>query len=135
MLPPFIIEQIRRREEDDKRRREADQPRLEITIEAPYAPVERPRAPEKDDIDRGVVILDLGLALLTRTPHPRPLSPEPPEGRASVSSRLSVGHANPHPRPLSPEGRGELSGVSMCTNTVGHFSLSSPLPPGERGRG
>ena len=59
MLPPFIIEQIRRREEDDKRRREADQ-RLEITIDAPYAPVERPRPPETDDVDRGVVILDLG---------------------------------------------------------------------------
>ena len=60
MLPPFIIEQIRRREEDDRRRREADQPRLEITIEAPYAPLDRPRPPETDDVDRGVVILDLG---------------------------------------------------------------------------
>jgi hypothetical protein len=43
MLPPFIIDQIRRREEEERRRIERDQPRVEL-----------------DDPDRGVVILDLG---------------------------------------------------------------------------
>jgi hypothetical protein len=61
MLPPFIIEQIRKREEDEQRRREADQPRLELPIEAPFAPPERRRTPESDEVDRGVVILELGL--------------------------------------------------------------------------
>jgi hypothetical protein len=54
MLPPFIIEQIRRREEQDRARHE--QPRLEIPIEQPA-----PRAPKAPDEggDRGVVIIDL----------------------------------------------------------------------------
>ena len=54
MLPPFIIEQIRQREEQERARHE--QPQLELPLE-PY----RPRKPEgpKDDIERGVVILDL----------------------------------------------------------------------------
>ncbi len=59
MLPPFIIEQIRQREERDRQRREnISQPRLEL----PVAPL--PVAPlgvesEEDDPDRGIVILDL----------------------------------------------------------------------------
>lgn len=59
MLPPFIIEQIRQREERDRKRREnISQPRLEL----PVAPL--PVAPlgaesEEDDPDRGIVILDL----------------------------------------------------------------------------
>jgi hypothetical protein len=54
MLPPFIIEQIRKREEEERARYE--QPQLELPIERP-----RPRAPEKsdDDVSRGVIILDL----------------------------------------------------------------------------
>jgi hypothetical protein len=55
MLPPFIIEQIRKREQEERARYE--QPQLEIPIEHP-----RPRAPESQDEDgnRGVIILDLG---------------------------------------------------------------------------
>jgi hypothetical protein len=54
MLPPFIIEQIRKREEEERARYE--QPRLEI-------PKPRPRKPEPasdDEPNRGVIILDLG---------------------------------------------------------------------------
>lgn len=58
MLPPFIIEQIRRREE--KQRTSYEQPQLEL----PVAPVHPPSAPstrreESDTGERGVVILDL----------------------------------------------------------------------------
>jgi len=54
MLPPFIIEQIRKREEEERARHE--QPQLEIPIERP-----RPKLPEppEEDANRGVVILDL----------------------------------------------------------------------------
>jgi hypothetical protein len=53
MLPPFIIEQIRRREEQERARPE--QPQLEI----PSDPRPRaPRAPEEQG-DRGVIVIDL----------------------------------------------------------------------------
>ena len=54
MLPPFIIEQIRRREDRDRARYE--QPRLEIPIDDP-----RPRSPQApdDQAERGVVVIDL----------------------------------------------------------------------------
>ena len=57
MLPPFIIEQIRRRKEQERARHEQQQPFLEIPVDAPeqYAPLE----PE-DDGNRGVAIIDLG---------------------------------------------------------------------------
>ena len=54
MLPPFIIEQIRKREEEERARHE--QPRLELPIERPRPP--RPAKPE-EDAERGVIILDL----------------------------------------------------------------------------
>jgi len=59
MLPPFIIEQIRKREEEERRRHTQDQPRLELPLD-----VHRPASPrEKEDDaespDRGVVIVDL----------------------------------------------------------------------------
>lgn len=58
MLPPFIIDQIRRREEDQKRRGE-QQP----TLEVPDGPTSR-RSGDADEEDengeRGVVIIDLG---------------------------------------------------------------------------
>ena len=54
MLPPFIIEQIRRREEE-KERREFERPRLEL----PDA--YRPREPSPEELEETtVVILDLG---------------------------------------------------------------------------
>jgi hypothetical protein len=54
MLPPFIIEQIRRREEQERSRYE--QLRIEIPPDRPL-----PRAPQapEDAGDRGVVIIDL----------------------------------------------------------------------------
>jgi hypothetical protein len=54
MLPPFIIEQIRQREE--RERRNAPQPFLEL----PVPPARAPREPEdREERDRGVVIIDL----------------------------------------------------------------------------
>ena len=56
MLPPFIIEQIRRREEQEHERARHEQPRLEIPVDRP-----RPRSPQAPDdkAERGVVIIDL----------------------------------------------------------------------------
>ena len=61
MLPPFIIDQIRRREEAERRRIERDQPRVELPVDA-YRPAPQPKneEDEQDDPNRGVVILDLG---------------------------------------------------------------------------
>ena len=52
MLPPFIIEQIRRREEDEARREQRPH------IELPRPPA-RPREVESEERDRGVVVIDL----------------------------------------------------------------------------
>jgi hypothetical protein len=55
MLPPFIIEQIRKREKE-QRERQAEQPRLEL-------PLERRRIPDppaEEEVERGVIIVDLG---------------------------------------------------------------------------
>ena len=60
MLPPFIIEQIRQREEKERARREEDQPRLELPLDRFPAPVRRPAEEEEDDPNRGVIIVDLG---------------------------------------------------------------------------
>jgi hypothetical protein len=54
MLPPFIIEQIRRREEEERRRYE--QPVLELPLDSPYAPL--PEKPEEEPSERGVIIID-----------------------------------------------------------------------------
>jgi hypothetical protein len=61
MLPPFIIEQIRRREEEERARHE--QPQLDIPLDRPV-----PRAPHAPDEkgDRGVVIIDLSASDTTR---------------------------------------------------------------------
>jgi hypothetical protein len=58
MLPPFIIEQIRQREEKERAQREGDQPRLELPLDRIPAPRRAPD--EEDDPNRGVIILDLG---------------------------------------------------------------------------
>lgn len=67
MLPPFIIEQIRRREDEERRRvrDEQQRPRLEIPKPSPSRPGQAPGRriasdEEEDDADRGVIILDLG---------------------------------------------------------------------------
>jgi hypothetical protein len=56
MLPPFIIEQIRQREREERRR--SEQPRIELPL-FPSDVVKSPTSPEKDTEERGVVIIDL----------------------------------------------------------------------------
>jgi hypothetical protein len=58
MLPPFIIEQIRQREQQERQKREAEQPRLELPIDV-HQPARRPPEDE-EEAERGVTILDLG---------------------------------------------------------------------------
>ena len=58
MLPPFIIDQIRRREEEERRKVE-EQPRLDLPLDAYPTYPEIPRE-EDEPPARGVVILDLG---------------------------------------------------------------------------
>jgi hypothetical protein len=61
MLPPFIIEQIRQREEKERAQREEDnnRPRLELPLDDRFpAPSRKPEL-EEDDPNRGVIILDL----------------------------------------------------------------------------
>jgi hypothetical protein len=54
MLPPFIIEQIRKREQEQRERHD-ERPQLDL-------PPEDLRQPDRndDEQDRGVVIVDLG---------------------------------------------------------------------------
>jgi hypothetical protein len=54
MLPPFIIEQIRKREEEEEEKARYEQPRLEI----PTPPRPRKETPEEEP-SRGVIIVDL----------------------------------------------------------------------------
>lgn len=55
MLPPFIIEEIRRRENQQRHRYEQPQLELPIPVVTPsYNPPAR-----RDDDDRGVLIIDL----------------------------------------------------------------------------
>lgn len=57
MLPPFIIDQIRRREEEERRRHEA--PVVELPVpQSPGSRDQRPRR-EDDEPQRGVVIIDV----------------------------------------------------------------------------
>ena len=54
MLPGFIIDQIRQREEEERAKR--DIPQIELPLPMP----EGSKAPEREDeSDRGVVIIDL----------------------------------------------------------------------------
>jgi len=55
MLPPFIIEQIRKREEEEQEKQE--RPVLELPLPLPEGPAKQ-KAPE-DEPERGVVIIDL----------------------------------------------------------------------------
>ncbi len=54
MLPPFIIEQIRKREEGEHRH---EQPQLELPV---LPPPQRSEDAEEDEPNRGVLIIDLG---------------------------------------------------------------------------
>ncbi len=58
LLPPFIIEQIRRREDAERLRRDR-QPRLELPLDA-YRPIPSDLDPKPNErSDRGIAILDL----------------------------------------------------------------------------
>jgi len=57
MLPPFIIEQIRQREEKEQASRER-QPQIELPLEEAPS-IHRKIQEEEDDQDRGVIVLDL----------------------------------------------------------------------------
>jgi hypothetical protein len=54
MLPPFIIEQIRKREEEERKRYE--QPQLDLPL-APSGPTKRRE--ETEEGQRGVIIVEL----------------------------------------------------------------------------
>jgi hypothetical protein len=54
MLPPFIIEQIRRREEEESR----EQPQPVVHLPLPM-PVRRDPVITPDEPNRGVVVIDL----------------------------------------------------------------------------
>jgi hypothetical protein len=56
MLPPFIIEQIRRREERERAR---PQPQLEVPRERTEPSKPGKPAPAEDQGQRGVVVIDL----------------------------------------------------------------------------
>ena len=58
MLPPFIIEQIRKREQEVLDR---ERPVLRVPLEEPEEPPSKPESEEEPDSDRGVVIIDFGI--------------------------------------------------------------------------
>ncbi|MEN9577412.1 MAG: hypothetical protein RJA70_421 [Pseudomonadota bacterium] len=60
MLPPFIIEQIRQREAEERLRKEANRPRLELPLDAYYRrPAREERPEDASEVPRGVIVLDL----------------------------------------------------------------------------
>ena len=56
MLPPFIIEQIRKREIEEQARQNEQQPRLELPLERRPTPGGKPAVEEEK---RGVIIVEL----------------------------------------------------------------------------
>jgi hypothetical protein len=57
MLDPWIIEEIRRREEEERVQRE-QRPAVEAPMEMPRYPDDRSREGGTPKVDRGVVIVD-----------------------------------------------------------------------------
>ena len=55
MLDPWIIEEIRRREEEQRERAG----RLELPLERPRWESESPHTPKEEREERGVVVIDL----------------------------------------------------------------------------
>ena len=58
MLPPFIIEQIRQREEEERLRDRSQQPHLELPVDLYWPQGET--GTDEQDAERGVAILDFG---------------------------------------------------------------------------
>ncbi|HEX2675849.1 MAG TPA: hypothetical protein VHM19_04400 [Polyangiales bacterium] len=56
MLNPFIIDQIKKREQEERRRDR--QPVIELPVPMPTAP-RRPTTSDEEEGERGVVIIDL----------------------------------------------------------------------------
>jgi len=59
VLPPFIIEQIRQREERERARHHEEQPRLELPLEPRRPPKKTAPEDEEPNPDRGVLILEI----------------------------------------------------------------------------
>lgn len=59
MLPPFIIEQIRQREAEERSRKEANRPRLELPLEGYRRPAREEWPEDTSEVPRGVIVLDL----------------------------------------------------------------------------
>ena len=61
MLPLVIIEQIRKREEEERLRHDAERPRVELPIPRGRPPVEpvQDSASDEEEVERGVVILEV----------------------------------------------------------------------------
>jgi len=57
MLPPWIIEKIKKREEEERRKRD-DRPQPQLPVPEPLPPPPPPKEPNPDQGDRGVVIID-----------------------------------------------------------------------------
>jgi len=57
MLDPWVIEEIKRRE--DERRREEERPRVQIPLHTPTFPDGDEAQPPKEEQERGVVVIDL----------------------------------------------------------------------------
>ncbi len=56
MLDPWIIEEIRRREEDKRRQEERG---LELPLESPHYRDREPQKPTPEKDERGVTIIDI----------------------------------------------------------------------------
>ncbi|HEY3233980.1 MAG TPA: hypothetical protein VGJ84_04660 [Polyangiaceae bacterium] len=56
MLPPFIIDQIRRREEEERRKRGNKQPQLELPVDA-FPPRPDEDGEQEEESNRGITII------------------------------------------------------------------------------
>lgn len=59
MLPPFIIEQIRQREEREREQRQENRPRVELPLDR-FPRRRGANVEEEDEPNRGVIVVDLG---------------------------------------------------------------------------
>jgi hypothetical protein len=57
MLNPFIIDQIKKREQEQRRRGDGTQPVLELPVPMPTAP--HPTSEDDEGGERGIFIIDL----------------------------------------------------------------------------